>query len=135
MRTSGGLGGQSHINLQTLRAEAQRRSDLAVREAPARSSAETESSLDDSSPVRGRERWGGGERRAADVPYDDALGEIIDGWEGRNPWATAQRLLDVAEDQRALPDDLQRSLARAIQLHARLCEQERMQDVVHQGLR
>jgi hypothetical protein len=127
-----GVGG--NIQLQNLRAEAQRRSALAAREAPARSSAETESSLDDSSPVRGQERWRGGERQPRDV-FDDTLGEIIDGWEGRNPWATAQRLLDVAQDQRALPDDQQRSLARAIQLHARLCEQERMQDVVQQGLR
>ena len=46
------------------------------------------------------------------------------------------RLLDLVRDQHIrLPDEVRQKLLRATELHERCCEQERLQELVHQGLR
>ena len=46
------------------------------------------------------------------------------------------RVLELARDQQVkLPDHVRHSLRRAADLHKQCCEQERLQELVHQGLR
>ena len=45
------------------------------------------------------------------------------------------RLLDVPREEQPLPNETRRALLRAVELHQRCCEQERLQELVHQGLR
>ena len=40
----------------------------------------------------------------------------------------------LSEARELLPQDVERKLARATELHAMVCQEERLQDLVHQGI-